>query len=658
MGRNISFNSIQNQVNTYNTNKKSVNFNGAIGSKFTKGMELYQGAGFVLPFLAQDVLGSILPRTYQGYNRNQDVTGQHNPKEAVEVFLREVLTGPCMFLIPLAGFGLSQKVLGKTSYENSNTLKAYNKVLESTVKGLDTKTIEYHDLKSKFIRNTVEEALTLTLGKDNLKQEHVDTICTHLSTIKEKQQELRNHSLIDFAQRKSIKNEISDAKTAINKLVNTSIKSTSAELEHIGKIKITKTPISTGNFIDSILTYSNDIVRNVAKKASLPDAGEIGKIVTEVSNKALARRFAANIATLGATILFVTQIPKMYAHNNTAPGLNGLIDENQKNGSKNKKNVAFTGEISTLESIAKKVTGPIEQVSNWLGDKVKKTPDLVHEKFEFVKYNMTNAICALTFGLFVVPPRVMAAKNRAITNADGTKDNSEVKEIYYRDIPSLTAVIVGVPFLEKIGAKYFTKTSGSVLSTHSPKDASTFKKVLDIINPFGGLHVFKMDELNEIYGHIKDEAQIDNLAKFVENGNGDLVKIVNSLSKEHRGLFSDAKNASEVVKIMKEAVATQAKDGNLAKIKDLLSGDHLAYAAKKYNGGVSAASAMLLIPLILGVLIPRMTNKMTKDKFLKQKHNNENISQNTVANQQKLSTTPYFQNSEHMNKTFSSFLHS
>ena len=86
-----------NKSNSYNN---QTNFKG-FGDIAVATMDFVDRGGLFASFTIQDMLGTNFPRTYVGLNRNKDVTGKYNFKEASEVALREFMTGPSMFIIPM-----------------------------------------------------------------------------------------------------------------------------------------------------------------------------------------------------------------------------------------------------------------------------------------------------------------------------------------------------------------------------------------------------------------------------------------------------------------------------------------------------------------------------------------------------------------------------
>ena len=103
--------------NNYNAqSNKSVkrqNFGMGLGNGIVTLMDGIDRGGLATSFIIQDVGGTCIPRTWSGLHRNEDVTGKLNYQEATEVALREFITGPSMFAIPMAILYGCKKWIGK-----------------------------------------------------------------------------------------------------------------------------------------------------------------------------------------------------------------------------------------------------------------------------------------------------------------------------------------------------------------------------------------------------------------------------------------------------------------------------------------------------------------------------------------------------------------
>ena len=125
------------KVNNLYTNNVAVSrrattkttFNGfltKVGSLNKGVMEYIEKGGFFAEFCIMDMCGMVLPRVYQGFNRNKEELGHLNYQAGMEEFLREFITGPSMFLIPIAAVVLAGRMLGKGTQINSKLLTQFS----------------------------------------------------------------------------------------------------------------------------------------------------------------------------------------------------------------------------------------------------------------------------------------------------------------------------------------------------------------------------------------------------------------------------------------------------------------------------------------------------------------------------------------------------
>ena len=105
-----------NNISNIKVNNKQQNFNG-LGAKSVEFMvnssDKIAAAGLVATFIAQDGIGSIIPRILTGFTRNSDKTGNPNYRFAAMEACREILTGPPVMILPIFTLGYDQKHFGE-----------------------------------------------------------------------------------------------------------------------------------------------------------------------------------------------------------------------------------------------------------------------------------------------------------------------------------------------------------------------------------------------------------------------------------------------------------------------------------------------------------------------------------------------------------------
>ena len=93
-------------------------------------MDAIDKGGFAASFIAQDGIGMVAPRIYEGLNRNRKEdengkkTGPLNWEFARREGIREILSGPSAFLIPLGILTLIKKFSGTANNVHVNHIEA------------------------------------------------------------------------------------------------------------------------------------------------------------------------------------------------------------------------------------------------------------------------------------------------------------------------------------------------------------------------------------------------------------------------------------------------------------------------------------------------------------------------------------------------------
>ena len=142
-------------------------------------MHRIENGGFLVLFLIQDFLGMTLPRTYAGFLRDKDVTGEYNIQEGFEVLGREGLTGPCMMAVAPLSLWLASKGLGKSTSINTELIKAYGNDLKEMVSSPEFNSELLNDagkFKSEFYRRNIKNIINSTIDKPLSKEELEKTV--------------------------------------------------------------------------------------------------------------------------------------------------------------------------------------------------------------------------------------------------------------------------------------------------------------------------------------------------------------------------------------------------------------------------------------------------------------------------------------------------
>src|ERR1035437_67005 len=96
-------------------------------------MDAIERGGTFASFVTQDFLGAILPRPLAGLTRNKkENQGKVNTKFALKEVIREFITGPSMFIIPMGILHVTKKYVGKSLDVPANFIKGLGDIFKDT----------------------------------------------------------------------------------------------------------------------------------------------------------------------------------------------------------------------------------------------------------------------------------------------------------------------------------------------------------------------------------------------------------------------------------------------------------------------------------------------------------------------------------------------
>ena len=252
---------------------------------------------------------------------------------------------------------------------------------------------------------------------------------------------------------------------------------------------------------------------------------------------------------------------------------------------------------------------------------------------QFDSLNMSFPILFTTTYGFVLLPRIIQAQKRGKAKTQGAK-NVELKDILRRDIPSIGAVLFSVPLLNKTMAKVCQEKSGLILSTNPNRKTQGFwKNVFDTIRPEKGDRVLNAFDAKHLYSGIDDYLSAGKPAtdffKVLTDNGANLGKMFKNLKEDAPVLENMYKEAGktgsifassnddilEVVgRAFKEDAPEAMKKGAESLKKVFSNADNIfVNKTKFYNSLAGALNLFVITPAILGLLIPSINEKKTKE---------------------------------------------
>ncbi len=571
-------------------------------------MDAIDKGGFAASFIAQDGIGMVAPRIYEGLNRNRKEdengkkTGPLNWEFARREGIREILSGPSAFLIPLGILTLIKKFSGTANNVHVNHIEA-----------LGQNFADYAAKNPDKLKNSVEFKKGYYAGVfENALQNSTDDSFRGIE-LKQTAQKFAE-TLVEIENKRAAKD-----KKGANKLYGQLVEDymnirkthaapSSNELTTSLKVNGKKDALGTNfrRLTQSLTDYTGDILNKINKKNIA--AGDIKEFVSKFNKYRSGTRVLSNLGMWSAVVGFYTLIPKLYnlglKHD---PGLKGLetgteTQTTEKSDNKNKKDVAFTG-------------GFIPK----LGEEAAKSGGLskILKIFEFNGASMSvPAMLTLLFG-FCLPPRY--------TNA---KSDKEKKEILVRDISSFTAILFGAKALSRGFSNIFAKISGLALNVKPQNHSkSLFHKFKNYFSAGSGIEVLSSEQIVSKYSNINNYKDgINGFFKFLQENGGDVKKVlkIDKTVKENADkILKQFKNKSladatikEIQDAFKQAKGTEA----LENIYSVFSSKDNKFInrAKTYNSAFGFASTLVLVPAFM-MWLARYCEKMTKDAIEKEK---------------------------------------
>ncbi len=572
-------------------------------------MDTIEKGGFAASFIAQDGIGMVAPRIYEGLNRNRKKdektgkkTGPLNWEFARREGIREILSGPSVFLIPLGILSIVKKKSGKGNNVHVSHIDALGQNLAeyasqnaNGIKDADTfKRGYYTQIFKNALSNSTDESFRGDL-LEQTSQKFADNLIEIETKRKNKEKK----------EAKKLLEKLTDEYMDIRKAhAAASADNSAVQLKINGKDE--KLGTSIQRLTQSLSDYTDDVLPRVTKLEN-QSADSLKQFIHNFSKHRAGTRVLTNLGMWGAVVGFFTLIPKLYniglKHDPGLKGLEGSPENTEKNKNEKSKDPAFTGNfMSSVGETAMKKSNLSKLLS----------------KFEFNGASMTvPATLTLLFG-FCLPPRYKNAKS-----------DEERKEILVRDISSFTAILFGAKALSRGFSSIFAKLSGLALNI-KPQDhsKSLLHKIKNFVTAGSGIEVLTSKQITAKYSNIANYKDgINGFFTFLQENGGNVKKVLKIdktvkenaeiiLKKFNKDLTLENATLDEIDKAFRNAKGSK----ELEEIyKKFLSKDNkFVNRAKTLNSTFGFASTIVLVPMFM-MWLARYCEKMTK-KAIEQKN--------------------------------------
>lgn len=604
-------------------------------------MDAIDKGGFAASFIAQDGIGMVAPRIYEGLNRNREKDengkkiGPLNWEFARREGIREILSGPSAFLIPMGIMAIIKKTSGTANNVHVSHIEALGQNFADYAAKHPDQLKNSSEFKKGYYAQILENALENSTDETFNGEQLKDKAKSFAEKLVDSEEKRANK---DKKNANKLQAEIVDEYMKLRKQYSApSGNELAVSLKVSGKDK----PLGTNirQLVQSLTDYSGDALEKVNKHLEKHANGNIDEYIKKFNTHRAGTRVLSNLGMWSAVVGFYTLIPKLYnlglKHD---PGLKGLVEEGaEKTEDKVKedkkaeakdqtkdKNVAFTGGIASMAGKTALKDGGISKVL---------------KIFEFNGASMSvPAMLTLLFG-FCLPPRYINAKS-----------DKERKEILVRDISSFTAILFGAKALSRGFSDVFANASGFALNIKPENhNKNFFNKLKNYFTAGSGVNVLNSEQIVSKYSNVQEyQNGINGFFNFLEENGGNVKKVLLNVDKTVK------ENAEEIMKnfngqSIKDATiedihkAFEKAKGSeaLEKIYTVFStkDNKFVNRAKTMNSAFGFASTLILVPAFM-MWLARYCENMTKKAIAKEKEEKAAAAGNTQQQTKPEANTP------------------
>lgn len=605
-------------------NSKKQSFkSGALLNATANLMQGIEKQGYFLSFLIQDGIGMTAPRTWTGFQRDKEITGKWNFQEGKEVFLREGMTGPYIIGVAPAFLWLTTKFC-KSTNTNTRLIKRFGDSLKSMIKdSAFDKTVQRSKeaFKNAYIKYNIENIYKNSVPNDLKAEETISLILKEMENLYSKDKKIKNSAIGNIV-----------------KLVNEKITQTSPDLYNLNKLVVgegkNKKLFNTAEVIKALKDFTDDAIINNSQSELIDEIA-----AENIKNNFATKRILTNVSNIALTLGGLSIIPKISAKSDIAPGAQVLQHiqnkENEKTDEIDSSAVSFKGRGINSGGIFSGFGKLLTKYNSFL----EKAQELI--EYTGINFTKTTFACLSLFGLLL--PRGKRAWDRAQIDENGKRDMTEINEILLRDTVSSLSVVFAVPILTKVIVNAYEKSLGFILTNRANEtEPNGFKRFLNVINPYSKLEVLSLSDLDAVYGNIDSKSKLINFANFVDKNGGDLEKIL-SKSDNVKEMFNESSFTLESIKDLAKKdknnkiisffkeIKSENPNAKHELIEKVMKGagdikkNGIAKAARGLNSFPNFISTFIISPVILGVLIPKLTyynTRKTHEKMIQGQNNN------------------------------------
>ncbi|MBS4759640.1 MAG: hypothetical protein KHX03_02960 [Clostridium sp.] len=311
--------------NALENNKKKQSPSFGMGNPLVSFATFIENNGFMGEFLTIDTVGMMAPRTAQGYTRNKEELGHLNYKAGREELVRELLSGPAYFYVPLAVLTIAGLLRGKSAKVSQKVLSSFKNIMKNTAGNLK----ETAALKNNFVNEFKKEAFgDYKNGRDLVERlgELMNQNLNHKLSFKDSILNLFKSKANKKTTASMIRKEAAEVLTRLNKMNGKMIDNSTS-------VKINGGEYNISNLFKDMANYMDDF----SKKASKSNL-EKETFIEKFHKTAVKTRDITNVLAISALSAFLMIIPKIYQTDKKFPGTDGLEGTESQNVKEEVKN--------------------------------------------------------------------------------------------------------------------------------------------------------------------------------------------------------------------------------------------------------------------------------------------------------------------------------
>ena len=271
--------------------------------------------GFLGEFLAVDATGMMGPRALQGYTRNMEELGHLNYKAGHEETIRELLSGPAFFYVPLIVLSLASLLKGKAAKVDTKMLGEFKSVMKNTAVDMKNAVAT----KTNFVKTIVNDSFKDYNHGKNLVDEIADLMNKNVT---EKFKFTDGIANLFKNKANKVPTAASYRKKAVELMTKLN-KENAKNLDNASVIELNGKKVNISDLFDDMKNYLDDFTQKAEKSTQDKDT-----FIEKFHKKAKNLRYATNILAVSALSAFLVIIPKLYQTGKTFPGQDGLVDNN------------------------------------------------------------------------------------------------------------------------------------------------------------------------------------------------------------------------------------------------------------------------------------------------------------------------------------------